>query len=230
LSIIHSLAAHGRGHLSGVQATQRDWSPFLAHFTTWSAMNELRSAVKRREPPGAVADLLNKADETSFGTSQKIVASKKILARSPSDKDGLPSCVCLSECTLPGLISHCERYGRFGFVFSKELVFAAGGRPCIYVGRDEYSFIATSGRGKTPDTSAGKLFALANLYEPRKAGVGAKVQDYTHEREWRMFTDLNFAQVKIEAAFAPSNYAKPMAELMGAVPIVPIDMLFEWGA
>ena len=45
----------------------------------------------------------------------------------PSEKDGIDKCICFSECNLPGLINHCERYGRFGFVFRKNVVFGLGG-------------------------------------------------------------------------------------------------------
>jgi len=228
MSILHSLAAFTRGHLSGIQATQRDWSPFLAHFTTWSAMRDLRCAVKDGKEPRAITEMLEAADKASLETSLHILQSRSLRARSPSDKDGLPGCVCMSECSLPGLISHCERYGRFGFVFAKEAIFGAGGRPCIYLGREEYAFVAENGRGKPADTPTGRLFALANLYEPRRTKV--KLQDYTHEREWRLFRDLSFDEVKLEAVLAPSQYAAALSPLCGPVPFVPVDMLFEWGA
>lgn len=54
----------------------------------------------------------------------------------PSEKDGIDKCICFSACNLPGLINHCERYGRFGFVFRKNVVFDLGGRPAIYVDND----------------------------------------------------------------------------------------------
>src|SRR4051794_25950685 len=106
MSLLHGLAAHGRGHLSGIQAAQRDWSPFLAHFTSWSAMRDLRCAVKDHRSPQEVGALLEAADDQSWETVQKIFASGCLRAASPGEKNGLPPCICLSECTLPGLLSH----------------------------------------------------------------------------------------------------------------------------
>ena len=193
-------------------------------------MTDLRSAIRTKAEPHIISESLEHADAASFEVARKIIQSGKILARSPSDKNNIPKCVCLSECTLPGLVSHCERYGRFGFVFSKEQIFAVGGRPCIYVGREEYGVIAVGGRGKPPSTPEGRLFALMNLYEPRKQGAGVKLQDYTHEREWRVFDDVALSQVRPQALFAPSAHVFRLTEAVAPVPVVPIDMLFEWGA
>jgi hypothetical protein len=151
-----------------------------------------------------------------------------VLARSPSEKHALPPCVCLSECTLPGLVSLCERYGRFGFVFSKRAIFAAGGRPCLYVGRSEYTALATLGRDRPADTPEGRLYALANVYEPPRSG--AKAQDYTHEREWRVFSDVDLSITPPSALVAPSAYAAQLLALLVGIPVIPIDMLFSWGA
>ena len=228
MSLLHCLEAYGRGHLTGVQSTQRDWSPFLAHFTTWSAMRELRAVVKQQMPLEQVCSLLHEADERSWQTVQKILGSQRLLARSPSEKHGLPPCVCLSECTLPGLLSHCERYGRFGLVFSKQAVFDAGGRPCLYVARDEYRALAALGSEQPIDTPEGRLFALSNVYEPPRSG--AKLQDYTHEREWRVFADLELSATSLHALLAPSKYTAQLRALSADIPIIPVDTLFEWGA
>jgi hypothetical protein len=228
MSLLHCLAAYTRGHVTGVQAAQRDWSPFLTHFTTWSAMKGLRAAVREKRSAEEVSRLFEEADADSWATSRKILASGKLLAHSPSEKDGLPGCVCLSECTLPGLMSHCERYGRFGFVFAKRTVFEVGGRPCLYVGRDEYGHLASQGREKPVTTPEGRLFALSNLYEPPRSG--ARVQDYTHEREWRLFGDLELSRVRPEAMVAPARFAREVQLFAGSVPVIPLDTLFEWGA
>ena len=228
MSLLHHLAAHGRGHLSGVQAAQRDWSRFVAHFTNWSAMAELRCAVKEQRSARAIDGLFETADGKSWDVVQKVLTSQRLLARSPSEKNGLPPCVCLSECTLPGLMSHCERYGRFGFVFDKRAIYDIGGRPCLYVAREEYRVLALQGRDKPVDTPEGRLFALSNVYEPPRSG--AKPQDYTHEREWRAFHELDLTVTKVQAMLAPSRYVADLARLVDGIPIVPVDTLFEWGA
>jgi hypothetical protein len=228
MALVHCLAAYGRGNLTGVQATQRDWSPFLAHFTTWSAMSKLRSVVKQQRDGREIAQLLEEADAASWETMQKILGSSALLARSPSQKDQLPPCVCLSECTLPGLISHCERYGRFGLVFAKADVYKAGGRPCLYVAEEEYAALAAIGRGKPTSTAEGRLFALANVYVPPRGAN--KVQDFTHEREWRLFADLDLGNTRAVTVLAPARYVARMNELVPGIGVVPIDTLFDWGA
>jgi hypothetical protein len=240
MSLLHCLEAHAHGNLMGVQSTQRDWSPYLAHFTQWSAMRELRALLKARRSadgvdaappdplPARVERLLDAADERSWSVVQQILAASSLRARSPSEKHAIPPCVCLSECTLPGLVSLCERYGRFGLVFSKRDIFDAGGRPCLYVGREEYTALALLGRDKPVDTAAGRLYALGNIYEPPRSGV--KPQDYTHEREWRVFADVGFATTALRAVVAPARYAARLLERLPGVTVIPIDMLFSWGA
>jgi hypothetical protein len=228
MALVHCLAAYGRGNLTGVQSTQRDWSPFLAHFTTWSAMARLRSVLKQPAGPREIAQLLDEADAASWETMQRILTSATLRARSPSEKDRLPPCVCLSECTLPGLISHCERYGRFGLVFDKADVYRAGGRPCLYVAEEEYAAIAAIGRGKPTSTAEGRLFALANVYVPPRGPN--KVQDFTHEREWRVFADLDLEKAKVVTLLAPARYVGRLRDIAPQVAAVPIDTLFDWGA
>jgi hypothetical protein len=129
---------------------------------------------------------------------------------------------------LPGLLSHCERYGRFGFVFSKRSIFDAGGRPCLYVARDEYRALAQLGSARPVDSPEGRLFALSNLYEPPHSGV--KLQDYTHEREWRVFADVDLSQTAVSTVIAPSSHISRLLPLLQGVPVMPVDTLFEWGA
>lgn len=266
MALLHCLEAYARGNLMGVQSTQRDWSPYLAHFTQWSAMRELRALLKRSsaaplapaagvatgepaaggasgaglasgssaasqgpEPIQARVDrLLDVADGKSWQIVTQILDSRRLLARSPGEKHFIPPCVCLSECTLPGLVSLAERYGRFGFVFSKREVFDAGGRPCLYVGRDEYTALAQLGRARPIETPEGRLYALSNIYEPPRSG--AKPQDYTHEREWRVFGDVAFETTALRALVAPTRYVPLLLERLPGVSVIPIDMLFSWGA
>jgi hypothetical protein len=228
MSLVHCLAAYRDGNLAGIQASQRDWSPYLAHFTNWAAMDKVRTVVKQHRNAREVAQLLDEADQASWTVMQAILTSRELRAKSPGLKHDLPACVCLSECTLPGLISHCERYGRFGLVFSKASVYGEGGRPCVYLAEDEHTVLGRIGRGKPTSTPEGRLFALANRYVPPKEGN--QIQDYTHEREWRIFSNLELAKISIVALLAPAKFARALNELQPGVPVVPIDTLFEWGA
>lgn len=228
MALIHILDAYGVGPLTGQQSAQRDWSPFLVHFTNWQAMAGLRATVRDQLTAGEVQARLAEADAASFAIVERILASDELRPSSPSQRDQMPACVCLSECNLAGLISHCERYGRFGFALRKADVFRAGGRPCLYLAQDEYSVIAQLGRGQPAHTPEGRLFGLSNVYVPPRGDN--KIQDYTHEREWRVFGSLKLSEVPPVALLAPSGYAAALAELRPGLPIVPLDMLFQWGA
>jgi hypothetical protein len=227
MSLLHGLAAHGVGGVTGMQSQQRDWSPFVAHFTSYRAMGKLRSAIGSRAAPADIANYFVDADSASFEIVKQIAASNTLRRSVPSEKDDIPACVCFSEYSLPGLVAHCERYGRFGWVFRKSDIFGCGARPCIYVDSDVYAEISRGGRGLTTASSAGLLFGLANVYRP--VGHG-QIQDFTHEREWRLFSDVGLRELKPEVLIAPKAYAQRFSALfpnMSAV--VPIDTAFEWG-
>ena len=118
MTLIYSMEAFAQGGLFGLQSLQRDWSPYIVHFTAYSAMAKLRNWANETDcKPKSFQEELKNADSGSFSVVEKIAASEKLMANSPSEKDGIAKCVCLSECNLPGLIGHSERYGRFGFVF-----------------------------------------------------------------------------------------------------------------
>lgn len=227
MGTVHDLAAHAAGGLRGIQASQRDWSPFVAHFTSFSAMETIRRAIVGGSRPGEVAAMLEAADEQSAGIAEKIAESGRLLARSPSPADEIPDCICFSECSLPGLLGHCERYGRFGWVFRKAAIYGAGGRPCIYVSDDMYAALATQGRAGAAEPAWRQLFGLANVYRPPGHG---QVQDYTHEREWRLFGELDLASCPPEVVVAPTPYLARAREWFPSVPhVLAIDNLHEWG-
>ncbi len=225
MGVIHGLAEHGDSGLAGIQSNQRDWSPFVAHFTSYSAMSIVRDAVPAGCSAVDVRELLEEADSRSFEVVKRINASGSLLA-SGADEGVLPR-TCFSECSLPGLVAHCERFGRFGLVFAKHDLFVAGGRPCLYVERDLYGLIASRGRGGDVDDGDARLLGLANVYSPPGAG---QVQDFTHEREWRTFSELDLMAVPPRLAIAPSSYAADIASMFPSVEcVVPIDTLFRWG-
>jgi hypothetical protein len=66
------------------------------------------------------------------------------------------------------------------------------------------------------------------VYEPPRSG--AKLQDYTHEREWRVFSDLELTATPVSTVLAPARYVGQLRALRADIPIVPVDTLFEWGA
>lgn len=79
-----------------------------------------------------------------------------------------------------------------------------------------------------PDSPEHRIFGLSNVFSP--AGFG-QIQDYTHEREWRMFSDLVLSGAKPEFLVSPSNYSREVAKLFGdQTSVVSIDTMYEWGA
>ena len=128
MGIIHTVLPFKDGGLRGIQACQRDWSNYLVHFTCSAAMRTLKKyPCKLRFSPQTLAKKIEVADKKSFEIVKKIHRSMSLRPATPSEKDGIDKCICFSECNLPGLINHCERYGRFGFVFRKNVVFGLGG-------------------------------------------------------------------------------------------------------
>jgi hypothetical protein len=227
MSYVNALVAFSKGGLTGLQTCQRDWSPYLVHFTSYGAMDWVRKLSSAGVSPEKACTCLKESDARSADKAREIIKSGQLTCHSPSDKDGIPACVCMSECNLPGLISQSERYGRFGFVLRKSTVHEVGGRPCAYVAEDEYTTIAKRGRGLPPADPDGHLFALANVYAPPGNG---KIQDSTHDREGRVFSDVPLSE-HLAALIAPDAYCTELRKAVGAdVHVIPIDMLFEWGA
>lgn len=224
MGIIHSTISFKDSGLAGIQACQRDWSGYLVHFTAAGKMVELKQYPQNNLSPSDLAEKLHNADKESFGIVKKIQKSMELRASTPSEKDGIMPCICFSECNLPGLVNHCERYGRFGFVFKKDTIFALGGRPTIYVDKNIYTLIAAKFRNSGNDTER-KLFSLSNVYTPPGKG---EVQDFTHEREWRLFGNINLRETIPDAILCPHEYYDVVSPLFGSITI-PLDLLSSWG-
>lgn len=260
MSLIHILDAFSKGGLTGIQAQQRDWSPYVVHFTSWGAMKPFREIFKATLPTGNwsglpqdIHSMLEEADRLSLDLFAKICQSGELLAQSPNSEERIPKCVCFSECNLPGLISLSERYGRFGFVFSKEDILPSplNGRPCLYVDDSIYTIIDKNYSSSTVDAER-RLFGLANVYSPRCLHV--RIQDYTPEREWRAFANVPLSLLRAvicpaahydevvktvkeyrQGWLSKSTECKDSAtetekEERKEIPVFPIDMLFDWGA
>lgn len=237
MPLIHTLASYinddGRfSGLSGIQADQRDFSPFLVHFTSHRSMEILRKAIELKALPKDVHCLLDAADSESIETVKKIAESKSLLPSRPRNKDGnehqISECICFSECNISGIISHAERYGRFGFVFRKSDLFDLGCKPCLYVDEEIYTLISRKFIRDAIDKPEGRLYSLANIYNPPGHG---KVQDFTHEREWRLFRYLSFDDVLPIMVIAPSLYTNEISSLFDYVDnIIPLDYLYQMGA
>ena len=227
MGLVHTMALFARGGAEGIQANQRDWSPFLVHFTSAAAMKTLRNPLGHSA--AVIERRLRCADSHSFRIVEKIASSEQLKANTPTGKKCEP-CICFSECTLPGLIALSERYGRFGFAFRKAKLFDKGARPCVYVDTKSYASIGNHSQSLGASVEARWLAGLSNVYRPVKHD-DRPIQDCTHEREWRLFRDLNLTQLSPEFVICPSTQFRKMRRRFPSIgQLLPIDTLFEWGA
>ena len=224
MALIYDLARFADSGMNAMQYAQRDWSPYLVHFTKATSLQSIHMMFDGcYTDPQRVKQCLEDADRNSYEIASKIIVSGKLLASLIQDKHSDP-CVCFSECTLPGIIGHSERYGRFGFVFEKSAVYKMGGRPCLYVDDEINSKIKEN---KHENDVTERLWGLANVFRP----IG-KIQDYSHEREWRVFGDFELRD-HLCAVITPDYYVTNVRKLLFSqnydVPILPIDMVYNWG-
>jgi len=128
MSALQKIAAFSSGGLNGQQDNQRDWSPFIGHFTSFGAMAPVRSALDDKADKYDIQQRIEAADEESFLVFEKIMESNYLRASRPAKKPEIDPCVCFSECTLTVVLAHCEKYGRFGLIFKKKEAFQPGAR------------------------------------------------------------------------------------------------------
>ena len=137
---------------------------------------------------------------------------------------GLQSVVCLSEIPLASMDefakqvgdkSSSSRYRFYGIALNKQTVFAAGGRPVIYI----------------PDNEAGWIPSDQQWRQVRFEPPGV---DWTHEREWRVPGDLDLTKVpgfyvivwSAQEAKEISNLKCPVEKLIrGVLPMEHLNMM-----
>lgn len=236
MALIYDLANLATSGLVAQQSAQRDWSPYLVHFTSFQAMKDVRSCVRKEEVIFAkdVVKKLERADRDSFESVRRILRCGRITAHVPSGRReaDFPKCVCLSQCTLPGLFGHSERFGRFGFVFKKIDLFNLGGTACLYVNEKTYDEL----KSRRGDDFIRRLWSSSNIYRPMgySSVQTDPVQDYTAEREWHLFDDLPLEGNLCALLVPNADYVGKVRELLPTskkfdMPILPLDMLYNWG-
>ena len=94
----------------------------------------------------------------------------------------------------------------------------------MYVDNDIYSIFASEFKNSSDEIKR-RIFSLANVYTPSGEG---KVQDFTHEREWRLFSSLSLTKYVPEVVFCPSEYYDQVSPLFNSITI-PLDILEQWG-
>ena len=229
MALIYDLDELSHSGLDAMQTTQRDWSPYLVHFTSCAAMKKVRELINKDTSidPVAIHKQLGIADQTSFDVFKMIMGQKAI-----RQSRRVPWCVCMSECSLPGVLSHSERFGRFGLMFEKGAVYDLGGRPCAYV--DKEICVEIGQMRKTGcENSVRRLDGFANTYCPASPSrpIGKKIQDFTVEREWRLKTELPLSSLC--GILCPSSYFNKVTVVLDKTgiqcPVFPLDMLYKWG-
>jgi hypothetical protein len=108
--------------------------------------------------------------------------------------------VCFTECTWSSLLDHANRYSRYGIGFAKAFLFQHGGAPAIYLPPGLMEHQKTHvGTEKLPFDPV--LFTFVTPFCPpyateqykEKFWKGKKDVDYSHEREWRVPHNLDYA-------------------------------------
>jgi hypothetical protein len=173
-----------------------DFSIYLAHFTV-----SRRPFSTARDNPTLAFKGMKAIDRL-----ESILKSKKILAsRLPWNNK---KAVCLTECPWGSLLAHAKTYSPYGVGFKKEFVFAKTGGPAFYVRPDLYEqqkWDDEVHKFVTPFWPEYRPEALKNFGAMKNRTV-----DYSHEREWRVPTDLDFEYEDI--AFIVLNDYRDMAK------------------
>jgi hypothetical protein len=164
-----------------------DFSDYVVHFTKKGPPLGLGVRKKTVDGLKAIAEL--SAYERLLD-----ILEQRVIRATNMPHTHVP-CVCFTECVWGSLLDHAERYSCYGVGFHKRLLFKVGGGPVFYMRQDLYAEQdKNSGFAKavwpfvTPFVPE---YAPDDHLEEYRAGKGAI--DYSHEREWRVSSDLAFS-------------------------------------
>jgi hypothetical protein len=157
-----------------------DFSEYLVHFTS---SRELTG--KRDDNPAKQKVSLSAQDRLiSILNERKIIASTMPWTGAHA--------VCFTECPWSSLLKHTDNYSPYGIGFRKNFIFTKDGGPVYYVRGDQYD--------KQQWHDDLKVFTTplwpAQYRSPEV--LGNKFCDYSHEREWRVPSDLSFEYNQIQ--------------------------------
>lgn len=101
--------------------------------------------------------------------------------------------LCFTECPWSSLLIHTQQYSPYGIGFTKEFVYKNNGAPVFYMRK---KFMNVLNRTIKDEKALHEILSMATplspTYETTSMRKQIKLVDYTHEREWRMTTDLRF--------------------------------------
>lgn len=218
------------GGVDAIQIMQRDFNQHLIQFTSSKAMRPVtdylkelaRSSTSITDLSG-LGEILDEADAQSKEVLDNILESKCV--RKSTIETHFSEAVCLTECTLPGVLAHSARYGRYGLVFEKASLYGKGARPVAHV-QKELRLALIDSQDEIPTVKKNMLY-FVNL-NPPVGQSNHKIQDYTHEREWRCPEDIPVEDA-VALIVAKREDCECFTEVAGGRPILPLDLLYRMG-
>jgi len=186
-----------------------DFSDYVVHFTKDAApfSNSAETDPARKN----IAKLSAKERLFAALTSGKLYATRMNWTNKPA--------ICFTECTWASLIDHAGHYSRYGVGFSKAYLFSRGGAPAIYLSpgllEHQRSHIGDEMQPFDPT-----LWAFVTPFCPSYAPKAYKEKfwkkdkpvDFSHEREWRVPHDLDFALADVAFVIVASYEDMAKAE------------------
>lgn len=152
-----------------------DFSNYLVHFTKTS-----RPCSKAKGNPALFFAKGNARDKlVGILTSKTIMCSELTWVHK--------NAVCFTECIWGSLLAHAKAYSSYGIGFTKEFVFLNGGNPVFYVRPQLHTYTKIMADEVKPF-----LTPFQPEYSTDAMTHGIKRVDYSHEREWRVPSDIKF--------------------------------------
>ena len=180
-----------------------DYSPLLVHFTR---DGNIRKMV--REDEIATDHPLHEHKKLSAIDRLGSILTTKTIHASPMPLVGDASAVCFTECVWDALVAHGNRYSSYGVVFSKGTIFQAGGGPALYVRGDILQ--------KEIDGLPQPFKAFVVPFDPDGLVQTGVIQDWIHEREWRLPVSFNFEYADVKYVLVDSIAdAEKIMQLVG---------------
>jgi hypothetical protein len=172
-----------------------DFSDYVVHF----ASNRAPFGKKQTRNQG-YKFLTDIAGLSAYDRLVKMLETKTINATPMPWTNSLA--VAFTECPWGSLLHHAQVYSPYGVGFKKSKLYEVDGGPALYVRRDLFDAQRKHIRQFDPAALPfpQSFFAFITPFVPSydNAKAGAKIVDYTHEREWRVPHDFNFKYVDVE--------------------------------
>ena len=124
------------------------------------------------------------------------ILTTKTIHASPMPVVEEASAVCFTECVWDALVDHWSRYSSYGIVFSKRTVFQSGGGPALYIRGDILQ--------KELERLPLALQSFVVPFDPEGLVQPGVIQDWIHEREWRLPSTMTFEYADVRYVLVES--------------------------